>query len=319
VVNLNSTPPPTGMEHLKSAPLFEALQEPLAPEKLAETADLLALHLAREEMVRIDWHLAEGDFALPLRSRLEGMVQRALSGAAIGFVFDRPKRAVALAEGIDRRHSESLMAVGLNLPRLAAQPGTDGDPDRFITRLASLARLALSAARQKRAYLRRQRPGGAVVAEGFRPDRARLMVVPVGLDHVIQSFTGKGLSGSGASAELGKRILHRLRDVLQADQRGVPTTACLDGPFSHHLASGPAPGSAQVAGLTSWDAALAVKAQGRAAGPLHSLAEGGTLALFLPAGASAADMAGYLEMTWRQTDVTRVRLVPAIIAGPENV
>ncbi len=308
VVNLNTALPPAAVDDLTGAPLFVGQRQTPAPERLAELADALADVLIGKASVRVDWHLSEADFTAAGRTRLEGLARRALAREVLGFVLDRPRCSVALAEGLDRLHSESLLAVGLHLPRLAAQPGMDGDAERFVTKLASLARLAASAGRQRRAYLRRQRPGGAAVAEGFLPDRARLMVVPVGLEAVVRTLTGKGLSGGGTAAELGKRIVQRLREVLHADRRAVQTEACIDGPFSHALTGGPVAAAEHVAGLTVWDPALTAKAQGRAAGPLHALAEGGTLALFLPAGTSPADVAGYLEMLWRQTDVVRVRL-----------
>ena len=90
------------------------------------------------------------------------MAAHALTGANIGFAFDRPRRPAALAEGLDRDHPATLLAVGLNLPVLASQPGMLSDPGRFLQRLGSLVRLALGAAVQKRRFLREQeRAAGA--------------------------------------------------------------------------------------------------------------------------------------------------------------
>ncbi len=130
----------------------------------------------------------------------------------------------------------------------------------------------------------------------------------------MRTFTGKGLSGSGPAAELGKRILQRLRETLQADHRNIHAEACIDGPYHHRLEPGQPEAAEQVAGLTAWDMTLSAKAQGKAAGILHAIADGGTLALFLPEGATAADVVATLEMLWRQTEVCRVRLVtPAVV------
>ena len=59
----------------------------------------------------------------------------------MAFVFDRPRRVIALAEGIDRKHPALLLTVGLHLPHLAALPGVNADPVLFLQKLGSLARL----------------------------------------------------------------------------------------------------------------------------------------------------------------------------------
>src|SRR5262249_54564203 len=108
-------------------------------ERLAGAADALFERLSGREALRIDWHLGERDFDPAGRARLLGVVQRARSGAPVGLVFDRPRRPVALAEGLDRDHPAVLLAVGVSLPELARQPGAIGDPARFRTLLASVA------------------------------------------------------------------------------------------------------------------------------------------------------------------------------------
>jgi hypothetical protein len=244
----------------------------------------------------------------------------ALVGAPLCFVFDRPRRAIALAEGIDRPHPAVLLTVGLHLPRLAAQPGIDGDAAKFLTKLGSLARLALSAGVQKREHLRRLerlRPResveGAALTSGFLLDRARLMVAPVGLDRVVATFFGKGLCGGGAALDFGRQIVQRLREVLRQDGRNAHMDICIDGPYDFRLA-----GSSlveDIAGLTAWDSAAALKSQLRAAGALQGAAEHGTLALFLPEARTptAEEIAESLQSAWRQTDVVRLRLIRGAI------
>ena len=120
---------------------------------------------------------------------------------------------------MDRLHPAALLTVGLNLPRLADQPGVDGDPARFLKKLGSLTRLAFSAATQKRDFLRRRvtAPGEPPVTSGFLLDRARLVAAPVGLDAVVQRFTGSGLCSGGEALDFGKRIVQTLSDVLRQD------------------------------------------------------------------------------------------------------
>jgi hypothetical protein len=277
--------------------------------------------------LRIDWHLAESDFG-DERERLHRLARLALDGAPVSFVFDRPRRPIALAEGIDRQLPAVLLTVGLHLPRLARQPGIDGDPNKFLTKLGSLARLALSAGVQKREYLRRLERGrapkaadGPALTSGFLLDRARLLVAPIGVDAVVHSFVNKGLSAGGAALDFGRQIVQRLRDVLRQDGRNAHLDTCVDGPFRFRLAetnratTDEWPAVEEVAGLTSWDRTAALKSQLRSAGVLHGVAEHGTLALFVPEEQtpSPEEVADWLQTAWRQTNVVRLRLMrPAL-------
>jgi hypothetical protein len=322
VVNLNCATAPPWAGELAAGPLFAGQRRPPAAAELRRLGDGLLRHLLGPRplpgRVRIDWHLGEGDFTGggDTAVRLRGVAGAALGGAPLAFAFDRPKRPVALAEGLDRQHPAALLTVGVHLPRLAALAGM-GEPAKFLQRLGSLARLALSAGVQKREYLRRHERSRAQAADapaltsGFLLDRARLVVAPVGLDRLVESYTGKGLSAGGAALDFGRQVLQRLRDVLRQDGRAAQLDCCLDGPFEFGLA-GPPPGSEQVAGMTVWGGAAPVKSQLRAGGALHAVADGGTLALFVPADspATADQVAEWLRIAWQQTDVVRLCLSP---------
>ncbi len=332
VVNLNSAGPPSWAGELAEGPLFATQQRSSHHQQLRELADVLAKELLNSShsspmarVVRIDWHLGERDFAEePQQSeRLRRLARLALEGAPLAFVFDRARRPVALSEGVDRQHPAVLMNVGLNLPQLALQPGIDGDPAKFLAKLGSLARLALSAGVQKREYLRRLertrlRPTAeaSALTSGFLLDRARLIVAPVGLDSVVHSFVKKGLNAGGAALDFAKQIVQRLRDVLRQDGRTAHLDACLDGPFGFQLADDHLPGeewptAENVAGLTGWDVSAPLKNQLRSAGVLQGIAEHGTVALFLPENETLSpdQLAVWLQTAWQQTDVVRVRLI----------
>jgi hypothetical protein len=324
VVNLNGVAPPPWAGDLARGPLFADQSRPPAADHLRRLSDALLRHLLAGPpapgRLRIDWHLGEHDFQAEteVRERLLRAASAALAGVPFGFVFDRPRCPVALAEGIDRQRPAVLLTVGLHLPRLAALAGMEG-PTKFLQRLGSLARLALSAGVQKREHLRRQERGrpqpvadAPAVTSGFLLDRARLLVAPVGLDRLVQSFTGKGLSAGGAGLDFGRQVLQRLRDVLRQDGRASHLDCCLDGPFDLGLAGAP-PGAEQVAGLTPWDGAAPPKGQLRAGGALHGVADAGTLALFLPADGppTPEQLTEWLRTAWQQTDVVRLRLAPA--------
>jgi hypothetical protein len=309
VMNLNVAVPPAWIDDIAEGPLFAGQHAHADPGRLTALADLLLPALANGPALRVDWHLSERDFAPASAERLHRAARLAAEGAAVAFAFDRPRRPVALAEGIDRAHPTLLMAVGLNLPRLAALPGVSADPALFLQKLGSLARLALSAAVQKRDFLRRHAADRPALTRGFFLDRARLMVAVIGFDSAVRSLTGKGLC-DGKTPEFGRQVVQRLREVLRQDGRACLIDACLDAPAGFRFGAEGADPSA-VAGLTPWDAAAPVKTQLRAAGGLHAAAEGGTAAVLLDAERppSAEQVVEWLRGAWSQTEVGRVCFV----------
>jgi hypothetical protein len=315
VVNLNVFVPPPWADDLADGPLFSGQRSDADHGRLAGLADALLPALAHGSApVRIDWHLSENDFAPTSTERLHRSARLAADGATLAFVFDRPRRVIALAEGIDRKHPALLLTVGLHLPHLAALPGVNANPVLFLQKLGSLARLALSAAVQKRDFLRRHTADRPALTRGFFLDRARLMVAPVGLDAAVRMLTGKGLC-DGKTPEFGRQIVQRLREVLHEDGRSCLIDTCLDAPAEFTFDAAPGEPSA-VAGLTPWDTTAPVKAQLRAAGVLHAAAEGGTAAVQLDAERppSAEQVAECLRAAWAGTDVGRVCFVRPVAA-----
>jgi hypothetical protein len=309
VVNLN-TAPPAWADDLAGGPLFGGPRPAASPDRVAGLADLLLHATSGIARARVDWHLAERDFAPESIERLRRATRLAAQGTAMAFVFDRPRRPVSLAEGLDRRYPALLLCVGLDLPRLAAQPGSNADPTLFLRKLGSLARLALSAAVQKRDFLRRHAADRPALARGFLLDRARLLVAPVGLDQTTRLVTGKGLCDT-KGLEFGRQVVQRLRDVLRDDGQSCLIDTVLDVPAGFAFAeAGPGEMSA-VAGVTPWDAAAPVKAQLRAAGALHAITEGGTSGVLLDSERppDAEQVADWLRLAWAQTEVGRVCFV----------
>jgi hypothetical protein len=324
VVNLNGCAPPRWADDLAEGPLFAGQRHTWDSQRLDAIRDLLLEQLlpAEAERVRVDWHLGERDFRPDTNEghaeRLTCLARWALETPALTFVLDRPRRPLPLAEGLDRRHSSVLLSVGLHLPFLAEMPRVRHDPEVFLQKLASLARLALSAALQKRDFLRRHTSSRAALLQGFLLDRARLVVVPVGLDAAVRTLLGRGLCEGKPALELARRVIQGLREILRQDGQAGYLDTCLDGLgtssfFVNDLARGAlsAPALADVAGLTAWDSTAPLRSQLRGSGTLHAAAEMGTAAVLLSPEQplSAERVLELLRFAWQQTEVVRLRLV----------
>jgi hypothetical protein len=317
IVNLNSVVPPPWAGNLAGGPLFESQAPGVTREQREACADALLDEVLRvgQGGARIDWHIGAADFEPGAHKRLQRVVRAAIDGASIEFTFDRPKKPVALAEGLNREHTAILLTVSVDLARLALHAGVGGDPMRFLQKVGSLARLALSAGVQKRAFLRlqqRTRPDVAAVWSGFMLDRARLVVIPEGLDEVVKMITGNGLIAGGASLDFGRQILTRLRDVLRQDGRLAALEACLDFPYEAIFDTGVEPADSTTGRLLHRKSP-SVRELLHSAGVLHAAAEGGTLSLWTPDG--PADVAAraaidQLQQAWQQSEVVRVGFVP---------
>jgi len=324
VLNVNEAAPPPWADEAAAGPLFASEIKPADPGWVTELTDALleaALSLEpAQPHVRLDWHLSERDFLEPARERLARIARTALMGAPLRFVFDRPRRPLFLAEGVQRRHPAVLLSVGVHLPRLAALvseelhgDGPSRPVERLLERLKSLARLALSAGLQKREYLRRH-----ARTRGFLPERARLLVSPIGLDAAVQTLLGRGLCSDEEALEFGRAILRRLREILREEGRASALETCVDAPAddpaTHSLDPGPLLPATLAAGPTCWDVAGPVPAQLHAAGELHAAAEGGTAVVFLPGESLSTpeQVADWLRWAWKETDVVRVRLAQAV-------
>lgn len=335
IINLNSTRP-SWAEEQADGPLFaEARRSPAA--HLDEYRAVLLEQLLRPTWagrVRFDWHLAEHDFAdAGGQPRLGRLARAALESASLNFVFDRPDRPVSLAEGVDRKSAGVLLAVGIHLSRLLQMPGVNNSRESFLQKAASLVRMAVSAGVQKRNYLRRHDRGREHLAREFLLDRARLVVVPVGLDGAVHALAGEGIASGRAGLETAEEILASLLANLRQAGRDANLDVCLDGVCGAHVqsfggfclpgASGQpesVPSRSNVSGVTAWDSAIAPEEQIRAAGHLHARTGSGTAAILFPAQAapSAEDIVDLLSFAWKRTQASRLHLV-RLPARQENL
>jgi hypothetical protein len=308
VVNLHSAIAPRWAEDLASGPLFAGRQPMDAERRTALSEEFLHLVLQSDSglsSVRIDWHLGPADFTVAAEASLVRLARRALDGAALSFVFDRPRRPLALAEGVDQGHPAVLLAVALHLPALLHQRRARLDPATFLQKLGSLARLALSAATQKRDFLRRHSAGRPALTSGFFLERARLVVIPVGLEGVTRTLFDQGFCAGGAALDFARQVVQRLHAVLQEDGRACLMDTKLDSLVDDTAFATPE----KTGGLTSGDATAAVKAQLMAASALHAVAGSGTVTVLLPQNRppSPEDVAGWLRYAWQHTEIVRLR------------
>src|SRR5262249_18735024 len=151
--------------------------------------------------VRLFWHLGPDDFRPARQAQLMCLTRWALEGGPVTFVLDRPRHPFSLGPGMDRQHPAALMLIGLHLPRLAEQLGTKVEEGLFLKKLASLARIALSAGTQKRDFLRRHSQARPNLIRGFLLERARLVIVPMELESLVQSVIGRSIGSGGTALE----------------------------------------------------------------------------------------------------------------------
>lgn len=313
LVNLNVPPPPWAWQPADS-PLFQTTA-PAADDREALLDAILEeiLHqFPPGDPVRLDWHLSEHDFAGPGRQRLLLVLRRALEDGQVSFVFDRPQRPVALGEGLTRQHQAVLQVAGIHLAPLVEMPGVEGNIDLLLYKLANLARMAASAAAQKRTFLRGRKDSPWALRRGFLLDRARLAVIPVGLPGVVTRLTSQGLATGKQGLALAREIVQRLHECLLAAGRATTLDCVLDSPWwtTRLEGTGPLHSAPHLVGLTCGELTAPLDDQLRAGGILHQIALSGTLTLLLPpAPAPQPDaIADLLHRAWKKTDLVRVRL-----------
>lgn len=301
-LHLNVAEPPAWSVAHPARPLFTPDEEEATLQERSNFLDGLLERwktLDSPKVPAIAWHLHERSFRDETeRRQLHDMLRQALMGKAIRFVFDRPRSAIILAEGVDRRCPGVLLEVGLDLGAMAQRPEIEKDGATLLKKLPSLARIAVSAAAQKRQFLRGL-PDTSPLKRRFLIERASAVVVPSGLDEAVRSITGESLSRSPLSLDFAMQILQTLNEVLVKAGRSINLDLRLDSPA-----------------LPAAVATLSSARQLEIAGKLHASAGAGTASLLL-ADDEQADVGSLLELlqsAWSSTSVARLRLQRAGVA-----
>jgi hypothetical protein len=308
VVPLNRATTPAWANELAAGPLFPDSSRGGADHDRTRWAERLLEALNRIDRACIQWSLDERDFHPDQRARLHRVAEVALHASDFTFVFDRPRKPGALGDGLERGHSAVLARVALHLPALVEELGRRPmqpplDPPAYLEKLVSLARLALSAGMQKRDFLRRHGQNLPALTRSFFLDRARLVVVPAGLERVVQRFTGESLYVSRTALGLARQIVQRLQEILRVDGRSVLLDAVVDPCLS--LQDDEAANAVFPAVQATVEA---LRAGLRAAGALHAVSERGIVLLPRTAAATVEQLATWLRFTWERTEVDRLRI-----------
>ena len=303
LVNLNCAVPPTWATNATAGPLFagSSSSEPQRkPKSLA--SDFLNTVLAAEKYasrIRIAWHVSEEDIREDHSEVLRHVARRALEGCPISFVLDRPGVSfVQIATVLHRDDPALLLAVQLHLPELANQVAGQADSAaRFLQKLGSAVRLALSAGIQKREFLRRRGTDAEFLARGFLLDRAILSLSPAGLDAVVRSLLGCSLFENADGLEFARRVVDRLHDEVYEDGRTRHLAVMLDA-------------SCLLTGAAENGAAADLKSQLRVAADLGSVADLGSTTLHISecSASAASELAESLRWLWKRSEVDYVQL-----------
>jgi hypothetical protein len=293
ILNLNvSSPPRIGDA---SGPLFQSpgtAPQDRRQEMAGELADL-----AGESCFSLWWHVAP-DSARP--EQLNRPVQLAQEGRDIEFVFDHPGGLTSLGPGLDRQTPATLLIVGANLARLVEMIGGPPiEPATFLTKVASLARFAKTAGHVKQDFLRRYgRPG---LRQGFLLDRARLVIVPVGIADAARAT-------DRTPSEFAAQIVKTIRLAAENDRpRQLPIR--VDAPLDE----------------TGWEAVgepgLSFRHQIRSAVTSHSVAGAGRLVLQPEPGGRALAAGVEAVRQAAQSGIRRLRFASSgnpVEGGPQS-
>jgi hypothetical protein len=146
-------------------------------------------------------------------------------------------------------------------------------------------------------------------------DRARLSVVPLGVEAMARSLTGHGPATNADSLEVARQVLQQLHDHLQAAGRAAHLEMVLDSPGPGLTEMLPA-ANLSSAGMSCADGSATPEQQVTAAGMVHAISRHGTARILWPnrARATPDDLVELLHFAWRRTEVVRVMLAPNITA-----
>jgi hypothetical protein len=279
-IHLNQSASPAWASDPQTGPLFQSLGAPGDAKRIGEIAFSIAMPGVHADQSAVSWHVPNADLTSESPTRLMALLDSGDGNQSIQFVFDRPTEPISLGAGLTRDRSSALLYVGVHLARLAEQLSPSA-PEIFLQKLANLVRIAVAAGQAKFNFLRRH--GRPELHRGFMLERARLVVVPVGLEEAVRFVTDRPACDLGPGSEFARQIVVQLMQSLAQETPGNldAVVESLPSHFGFGFES-EIPNSRDAAGLTVWDGDAPVEHQLQASGGLHKMVGGGTAAVLLP-------------------------------------
>lgn len=232
-LHLNVHEPPTWSAGALNSPLFLASDEEPAQQERSNFLDGLLERWRTLDAPRLPilaWHVHERTFEDDTeRRQLETLLSLAIQGKPVQFHFDRPRQLIAYGGGVDRKTPGLLLELGVDLVALANRPEIANDGAILLKKLPCLARMAVSAAAQKRQALRAL-PDSSPLKQRFLIDRSASLIVPTGVETVVHTITGATMTQSRLSHDLAIRLVQTLRSALHAAGAGVNLDMRLECP-----------------------------------------------------------------------------------------
>jgi len=245
------------------------------------------------DALAIDWHLQQADFDGPCSDRLPALLDHALANPRFALVFDRPRRGISLGHGMDRTHPAVLLAVGLNLPQVLRQRLANRDPASFLDKLGTLVQMAVSAALQKRRYLREHH---AALGREFLLDRARLVAAPLGVAEVAEQIMGEHPGRNSHALDFTRQIMATLAAQFHREGAAANLDCALDASLF---------AAARPTEVALGRADVDLKTQLR----VNSVALGSNGSAVLLLNSTTAANAQTVRHAWQRTDIARVQFV----------
>lgn len=197
---------------------------PMSPEEDGTAVEHLRgrfLNLAGEfpEVIQVTWHVpaqhhtTSAEETTPLAPWFG-------SGRMVRLQHDRGRQDAHFQAGLNRRQTALLQTIDLHVDRLTQRQKLGLEPEALAGKILSLARLALSAAKARRDFLRRwQLPGWPA----FLLDQAHVCLRLCGLDSALEPLH----EGNDPFA-LHEALVRRLPAVLQREAWAMNLTALVE-------------------------------------------------------------------------------------------
>jgi hypothetical protein len=216
---------------------------------------------------------------------------------------------VSLGEGLSRRFPGVLQSVAVHLGRVA--DSCRGSAASLLERVAESARLAVAAGTQKRSFVQRFRTASD---DEWPLERARLAVIPVGLDHLVRESTATPPRPGTEAMRLAQAICTELVETVRNEGRSLGLSTCVESEAALALVPGAdesrtATTPDGAAGPTGWNPEISPREQLQVAGDLHVVTGGGTAVVLFPKDTyvTGDELTDLLRFAWHETDVVRVR------------